>query len=97
MARRAGRCHVRPSLVAQDVPHVARMVGDTRYVLDDLSHTWQRPQVGGISVRLGAAGECFLDINELSVGQLRFASSTAGATQAVAAIRLHALRHSETI
>jgi hypothetical protein len=75
-------------LFPQQMPDMCWMVRDAAQVLDHLSHAWQRPQIGGVSVGLRALGQRRFDLVELLCCQLRSSARSPGPAQAVSAIAL---------
>src|SRR4029450_11196476 len=57
--------------VAQQLPHVAAMVGDPSQLLDHGGHTVKGPVVGVEAVRAGALAQRLVNGGELLIGQAR--------------------------
>ena len=71
-------------ILAQEGPHVRRVIRDPGDTLDHLGDTLQRPQIVRIAVRFGAFGQLHLDLSELLSVQLWQAAGPTCAAQAVA-------------
>jgi hypothetical protein len=71
-----------PVELAQDAPHVVRVVAHAGPVLDEVAHPPRGPQPGGKAERLGAALKRALEVAQLGRAELRRTTGTCGLAQA---------------